>query len=57
MVNVAQMVEHQIVALRVVGSIPTIHPKFLKFILQTAVFLSIILLIERKNYGGMWRNW
>ncbi len=28
MVNVAQLVEHQIVALGVVGSIPTIHPKF-----------------------------
>ena len=27
MVNVAQLVEHQIVALVVVGSIPTIHPK------------------------------
>ena len=27
MVNVAQLVEHQIVALGVVGSIPTIHPK------------------------------
>ena len=26
MVNVAQLVEHQIVALGVVGSIPTIHP-------------------------------
>jgi hypothetical protein len=26
MVNVAQPVEHQIVALGVVGSIPTIHP-------------------------------
>ncbi len=26
MVNVAQLVEHQIVALVVVGSIPTIHP-------------------------------
>ena len=26
MVNVAQLVEHQVVALRVVGSIPTIHP-------------------------------
>jgi hypothetical protein len=28
MVNVAQMVEHQIVALGAVGSIPTIHPNF-----------------------------
>ena len=27
MVDVAQLVEHQIVALVVVGSIPTIHPK------------------------------
>ena len=27
MVNVAQSVEHQIVALVVVGSIPTIHPR------------------------------
>ena len=27
MVNVAQLVEHQIVALVAVGSIPTIHPK------------------------------
>jgi hypothetical protein len=27
MVNVAQLVEHQIVALVVVGSIPTVHPK------------------------------
>jgi hypothetical protein len=27
MVNVAQSVEHQVVALVVVGSIPTIHPK------------------------------
>ena len=26
MVNVAQLVEHQIVALVAVGSIPTIHP-------------------------------
>ena len=26
MVNVAQLVEHQIVALGVVGSIPTVHP-------------------------------
>ncbi len=26
MVNVAQLVEHQVVALVVVGSIPTIHP-------------------------------
>jgi hypothetical protein len=26
MVNVAQLVEHQVVALRVVGSIPTVHP-------------------------------
>ena len=33
MVDVAQLVEHQIVALVVVGSIPTIHPKkiLLKF--------------------------
>ena len=30
MVNVAQLVEHQIVALVAVGSIPTIHPKNLK---------------------------
>lgn len=29
MVDVAQLVEHQIVALVVVGSIPTIHPIFL----------------------------
>ncbi len=29
MVDVAQLVEHQIVALRVVGSIPTIHPKII----------------------------
>ena len=28
MVDVAQLVEHQIVALVVVGSIPTIHPIF-----------------------------
>jgi hypothetical protein len=28
MVNVAQLVEHQIVALVAVGSIPTIHPVF-----------------------------
>ncbi len=28
MVDVAQLVEHQIVALVVVGSIPTIHPNF-----------------------------
>ncbi len=27
MVNVAQLVEHQIVVLRVVGSIPIFHPK------------------------------
>ena len=26
MVDVAQLVEHQVVVLRVVGSIPTIHP-------------------------------
>ena len=26
MVSVAQLVEHQVVALRVVGSIPTTHP-------------------------------
>ena len=30
MVNVAQLVEHQIVALVVVGSTPTIHPIILK---------------------------
>ncbi len=29
MVNVAQLVEHQVVALVVVGSIPTIHPNIL----------------------------
>ncbi len=29
MVDVAQLVEHQIVALVVVGSIPTIHPSLL----------------------------
>jgi hypothetical protein len=29
MVDVAQLVEHQIVALVVVGSIPTIHPRLL----------------------------
>ena len=35
MVDVAQLVEHQIVALVVVGSIPTIHPK--KFEITIAV--------------------
>lgn len=32
MVNVAQLVEHQIVALVVVGSIPTIHPKVCRYL-------------------------
>ncbi len=31
MVNVAQLVEHQVVVLGVVGSIPTIHPKVFTF--------------------------
>lgn len=39
MVDVAQLVEHQIVALVVVGSIPTIHPSLrIKLRLARPVF-------------------
>ena len=41
MVNVAQMVEHQIVALVAVGSIPTIHP---------IIFLKSIETIRKTSY-------
>jgi|GEM_PF-1847046 hypothetical protein len=42
MVGVAQLVEHQVVVLGVVGSIPTAHPKCLMLFLCSCV--------------GMWRN-
>jgi hypothetical protein len=45
MVNVAQLVEHQIVALRVVGSIPTIHPIFNKGVRMSHSILFAAFLI------------
>lgn len=48
MVDVAQLVEHQIVALRVVGSSPTIHPSFygrlitMQFASKTGLQFSLI---------------
>lgn len=49
MVNVAQMVEHQIVALVAVGSIPTIHPTNVLFLIYEvpclAVFLQALFLL------------
>ena len=50
--NVAQSVEHQVVALRVVGSIPTIHPKKLKIAKKVAIIvkkLKIISALKKSN--------
>jgi hypothetical protein len=64
MVDVAQLVEHQIVALVVVGSIPTIHPK--KIESQMYRIFTCKSLAKQVNYlhkifaiirVGMWRNW
>ncbi len=62
MVSVAQLVEHQVVVLRVVGSIPTTHPSFSKEFIDSLEniekidtfnnVLEILLLVI-----GMWRNW
>ena len=42
MVGLAQLAEHQIVVLRVVGSTPTTHPKKLKFFVDILKHLFII---------------
>ncbi len=49
MVDVAQLVEHQIVALVAVGSNPTIHP--------IKVFCFTPILVYTSNNVGAWRNW
>jgi hypothetical protein len=47
MVNVAQLVEHQVVALGVVGSTPTIHP-----ILRIPVFENIVIGVLALAFGS-----
>ena len=50
MVNIAQLVEHQIVALGAVGSNPTIHPK--KYLHQRIKTIRLY-----RKLVGVWRNW
>ena len=50
MVNVAQLVEHQIVALRVVGSIPTIHPTLPHEILRIYIIVLWVAFSEKSFY-------
>lgn len=70
MVGLAQLAEHQIVVLRVVGSSPTTHPIknqiFIDIIHQLFIidpsidiFSTISSFISSRNiiYVGAWRNW
>lgn len=45
MVSIAQLVEHQTVALRVVGSSPTVHPKFYLLFFKKKYYKYIIPLL------------
>ncbi len=54
MVDVAQLVEHQIVALVAVGSNPTIHPKYFR---QYYCLNLKYQLVYIQNLIGAWRNW
>jgi hypothetical protein len=62
MVSIAQLVEHQTVALRVVGSSPTVHPNFYLLFLKkrynkNIYYFLILNLVNIKKTIGIWRNW
>ena len=51
MVDVAQSVEHQIVVLRVVGSIPIIHPIFLSLVTKYVEQEPLAQLVEHLTFN------
>lgn len=60
MVDVAQLVEHQIVALRAVGSSPTIHPKkitnFLAIIKKNLRLINVIRGVAQLVAHSLWER-